>query len=372
MHRCFFCKREYFHHIVFLSAPALDTSSSPLPEPDLDSEDDLPHNLDEEDPDTTEQPLVEVYKQRQLVWTSHKCLPCGLQGSTLRLHHCDQRLFLCGGAREDSTPNREVLVSRVDTISSWEVLKTNPPQYHSASAIIHNRLVLVGGLDSSTNQFTGALSSYDSRSGTWVRSFPPLPTPRASAAAFVSGDYLVVVGGQSGVGELANTVDVLHIPSSRWEAATRLPQGMAGQSVAVCGNEVCLLGGIDETGATTSVYLASIQKILSSCRFFSMFAGTDRTGQLWRQLADSPFPLMAAISFEDHLFAVGGREITSTSEQPACLMWLCNTGEGTWSPVQRLPSGRQLCCATVLPDHQLVIAGGLPQFTTIDIAQMAP
>ena len=364
------------HLPLFFPLPvsSQDTVSSPSSEPELESEDELPDQLDEE-PDTTEQPPVEVYKQRQMVWTSHNCLPCGLQGSTLRLHLCDQRLYLCGGAREDSTPNREVLVSRVDSLSRWETLKPNPSQHHSASVIIHNQLVLVGGLDSVTGQCTGTLSSYDSETGTWVQRLPPLPTPRASAAAFVSGDYLVVIGGERRVGELVNVVEVLHIPSSRWEAATRLPQGMAGQSVALCGNEVYLLGGIDKTGPTTKVYVASIPKILSSCRFFSLFAGTDRTGQLWRQLSDSPFPLMTAISFEENLFGLGGQEVTGGGEQPAGLIWLCSLeeeeGEGVWSPVQRLPSGRQLCCAAVLPDHRLVIAGGLPQFTTVDIAQMA-
>ena len=361
------------HHSASLSTSAQETVSTPslLPDPESESEeeDDLPDQLDE-DPNTTEQPLVEVYKQRQVVWTTHKCLPTGLQGSTLRLHHCDQRLYLCGGAREDSSPNREVFVSHVDTLSSWEVLEHHPPQYHAASVIIHNQLVLVGGIDSVTNHCTGALSSYDTQGETWAQRLLALPTPRASAAAFVSGDYLVVVGGQRGVGELVNAVEVLHIPSLRWETATRLPQGMAGQSVAVCGDKVCLLGGIDEAGPTTSVYLASIQKILSSCRFFSLFAGTDRTGQLWRQLPDSPFPLMTVVSFEDNLFAVGGREITGACEQPAGLIWLYNQEEGTWSPVQSLPSSRQLCSASILPDHRLVIAGGLPQFTTIDVAQM--
>ena len=39
---------------------------------------------------------VEAYKWRQLTWSSHQGLPVGLQGSTLQLHHCDERLSVAG------------------------------------------------------------------------------------------------------------------------------------------------------------------------------------------------------------------------------------------------------------------------------------
>ena len=241
--------------------------------------------------------------------------------------------------------------------------------------IIHNQLVLVGGLNTKIDRCTGALSSYDSETGSWVQALPAMPTPRASAAAFVTGDYLVVVGGQRPGGELVNVIEVLHIPSCRWETATRLPQSMAGQSIALCSDKVCLLGGIDTDGPTTSVYLASVPNLLSSCHFLPLFAGTHTTGKLWRRISDCPFPLMTAVSFGDQILALGGQEITSTGDAPAAILWLCSQEveeQCQWCPIQRLPSGRQLCCAAILPDHQLVIAGGLPHFNTIDIAEIHP
>lgn len=256
--------------------------------------------------------------------------------------------------------------------SKWDTLKSQPLQYQCASVVVHNHLVLVGGYDSVTGRCTGSLSTYDSQSESWERRLPSMPTARACGASFVSGDYLVVIGGQRGSGELLNTVEVLHIPSHRWETAIRLPESMAGQSVALCGDFICLLGGISAEGVSTKVYLASIQKILSSCRFFSMLAGTDKTGQLWVRLTNAPFPLMTAISYEGHFFALGGHEVTRCSDQPAALLWLCSREEegGEWSPIQKLPSGCQLSCAAVVPDHRLIVAGGLPHSASIDIAQI--
>ena len=314
---------------------------------------------------------LQSYKERRITWYSQVCLPQGLQGSTLRVHHCDGKLYLCGGANEDGTPNKSVFHCSVHNMTHWEKLTPEAPQYHCSSVVVHNELVLVGGhSSSSTGRCTGALSSYDSRAGLWVQRLPAMPTPRASTAAFVSGNYLVVVGGQKRDGEIVNTVEVLHIPSAKWETASGLPENYAGQSVALAADEVCLVGGSSEGGAGTSVFVASIPKILSSCRFFSLFANTDRSGKIWRQVANCPFTLMTALCIEDQYLTLGGQEVTNASEQPAGIIWMYGREENTWTPIQRLPSARQLCCAAILPDHRLVVLGGLPRFTTVDIAEM--
>ena len=310
------------------------------------------------------------YKEQRFKWFSHNCLPVGLQGSTLKLHHCDGRLYLCGGAKEDGSPNTTVYTCSVRKLTHWEALSPETPQHHSASVIIHNELVLVGGHVDGDSKCTGALTSYDHRARNWVARLPAMPTPRASAAAFVVGDYLIVSGGQKGEGEVTNAMEVLHIPSQKWEAAARLPESLAGQSVAVCSNEVFLVGGLDAEGAKVSVYTATIPKILSSCRLFSLFTTTDRAGRIWRQLFDCPFSLMTIVCINEHLFAIGGQEVTKATEQPAGLIWMYSRERNTWTPVQRLPSARQLCCAAVLPDHRLVVVGGDPQFTSVEIAEM--
>ena len=343
--------------------------SSSAPEDNLSDNDGGPYDSLDDDLATADS-AQQHYKEQRLRWFSHDCLPMGLQGSTLKVHHCDGRLYLCGGAREDGSPNTTVYCCSVRNMTHWEPLSPEAPQHHCASVIIHNELVLVGGHVGSDDKVTGALSCYDHKAGLWVSRFPAMPTPRASAAAFVAGDYLMVNGGQKRDGEVVNTMEVLHIPTLKWESAARLPENLAGQSVAICGDEIFLIGGLDGEGARMSVYVAPIQKVISSCHFFSVFTSTDRTGRIWKQLANCPFTLMTAVCVGDQLFTIGGQEVTKTTEQPAGLIWLYSRQENTWSPVQRLPSARQLCCAAVLPDHRLVVIGGGPRFTTVDIAEM--
>ena len=178
------------------------------------------------------------YKVQRLTWFSHKCLPNGLQGSTLRVHQSGEKLLLCGGVNEDGSPNTAVYACPVRNLTRWARLDPDPQQYYSTSAIIQDELVLIGGLISSNGRCTGILSSYDNKARVWVQRFPNLPTPRSSAAAFVYGDYLVVAGGQNEDGDSVNVVEVLNITTQKWETSTRLPAKLAGQSVAVCGDLV--------------------------------------------------------------------------------------------------------------------------------------
>ena len=310
------------------------------------------------------------YKVQRLTWFSHKCLPNGLQGSTLRVHQSGEKLLLCGGVNKDGSPNTAVYVCPVRNLTRWARLEPDPQQYYSASVIIQDELVLIGGLTSSNGRCTGLLSSYDNKARVWVKRFPNLPTPRSSAAAFVCGDYLVVAGGQNEDGDSVNVVEVLNITTQRWETSTRLPEKLAGQSVAVCGDTVYLVGGSNSHTAVRSVYCASVTKLIASSHYFAMFASTGRSSNVWKQLCDCPFVMMATTSNGNQLLALGGVEVTKAANQPAEWIWLYDPNQDSWTPVQSMPSARKLCCTVVLVDNTLIVIGGEPDFCTVDIAEI--
>ena len=311
------------------------------------------------------------YKVNRLNWYSHKCLPRGLQGSTLVVHRCGEKLYVCGGANKDGTPNKALYTCFVRNLTRWVKLSPDAPQYHCASAIVQDELVLISGLSSADNKCTGVLSSYDHKAQVWVQRFPPLPTPRSSAAAFVHGEYLIVVGGQNEDSNALSLVEVLHVPSHTWETATRLPQKVAGQSVAVSGDVVYLIGGSSGPSCLRAVFSASIQAITSSCHHFSLFESTDRISKVWKQLCDCPFTMMAATCNRGQLLALGGNEVTKDENHTAQWIWIYENKQNIWTPVQSMPSPRKLCSAAVLDDSSLIIVGGDPDFDTIDIAEFA-
>lgn len=310
------------------------------------------------------------YKVKKLMWYTHKCLPSGLQGSTLRVHECGGKLYMCGGANEDGSPNKCVYHCPVQNLTRWEKAIPDAPQYYCASAIIQGELVLISGLNSSDDKCTGTLLSYDPKANVWVSRLPSIPTPRSSAAAFVYGEYLIVVGGQNSDGDAVNVVEVLHITTQTWETASRLPEKIAGQSIAVCGDTVYLVGGSDGSACVRSLYVASVRRIISSCHRFALLASIDIGAKVWKQQRDCPFTMMVAACTGNQLLAFGGEEVTKAESHPSDWIWIYDPDQDTWTPVQNMPSARKLCCITFLPDNNLIILGGNPDFNRIDITEI--
>ena len=309
----------------------------------------------------------------KLTWYTHRCLPEGLQGCTLRIHDLGGRLYVCCGEMEDGMPNKGVFYCSIQDFTRWKRATPDVPQYQSASAIVQNELVLIGGLSAVNGKCTGAIQSYDGNAQIWVERFPPMPTPRSSASVFVYAEYVIVTGGLDDSNTALSVVEVLHIPSQTWETSARLPIKIAGHSLVVCGNLVYLLGGTNGSDYQQSVYVASFPKILSTCSRFTLLANLTpiSSGPVWNRVQDAPFVKMTAISKGNQLLAFGGEEVTKSANAVAAeWIWIYNQDSNTWTPVQGMPSARKLCCVTVLPDNNIIVIGGDPDFSRIDIAQI--
>lgn len=277
---------------------------------------------------------------------------------------------------EDDLPNKGLFHCPIRNLTRWSRATPDVPQYHSASAIVQNELVLIGGLSAVDGKCTGAVQSYDTNAQVWVERFPPMLTPRSSASAFVYAEYVVVAGGKDNGGAALSVVEVLHIPSQTWETSTRLPIKVAGHSLVVCADRVYLIGGSDGVAFQQSVYVASVRKILSTCHRFSIITNlAEMTPTLspptWEQLQDCPFIKMAAVCSGNQLLAFGGEEITQSANAVAAeWIWIYSPDNNTWTPVQGMPSARKLCCVTVLPDNRLIVIGGEPDYNRIDMAEI--
>lgn len=315
------------------------------------------------------------YKVNKLTWYTHNCLPVALQGSTLQVHQFADILCVCGGVMEDNIPNKALLWCPVKNLTRWSRASSDVPQYFSASVVLQDEVVLIGGISAVDGKLTGTLSSYDFNAHVWVQRYPELPTPRASASAFVYAEYLVVIGGQDEHGEILGLVEVLHLPTQVWETSARLVIPVAGASTVVCRNMVYLVGGVGRTACIRSVQMAPARKILSSCHRFAILSSISSefssASSIWKQLHDCPFIKMTALCSGEQVLAFGGEQVTkSACAEPAEWIWIYDQEDNTWSPVQGMPSPRKLCAVSMLPDNNVVIIGGDPDFTKIDIAEV--
>ena len=316
------------------------------------------------------------FKMNKLTWYTHKCLPLSLHGSTLQLHPLSNRLYLCGGVTSENIPNDALLYCSTKNYSKWSKVGPGVPQFYCPSVMLEDELLLISGISAGDKRLTSALSSYNFSSQLWVQTHSPLPTPRSSASAFVYREYLIVMGGQNERGEIVGTVDVLHLPTQHWYSAPSLLIPAAGASAVVCENVVYLVGGVGRSTWIQSVQCAKVRKIISSSQHSSLDThaslkeASNGSSNIWKQLHDCPFTKMTAVCSGNQLLTLGGEQLTRNAiADPSEWIWIYDREEDTWSPVQGMPSARKLCAVTMLPDS-MVIIGGEPHYTHIDIAEI--
>ena len=145
--------------------------------------------------------------------------------------------------------NDEYLVMAYDTQSyKWHTL----PPYSAtnfAMTIIHNKLVLVGGIldDGMAWDQLGVLQT---DSNQWIHPFPPLPTPRSSPSA-TSYKHWLVVAGDCRLNSLSSA-EVLNVDNNQWSTGPPILTPMWSMKSTTIGDTWYLMGG--NTISTSDCY----------------------------------------------------------------------------------------------------------------------
>ena len=170
-----------------------------------------------------------------------------------------------------------------ETIYSYDVISDTwsqlPDCVHGSGSItiINGWLTTVGGYSypSDSNELFSLTGEGSNRR--WTTTFPPMPTKRQWTTALCTGTTLIVAGGM-GVDTVLLIVEVMNTESHQWSTAADLPEPMCLVSTTVCGDQICMLGGVDEHSISTkSVYTCSVSALLQSCVLSSLEANLERT-----------------------------------------------------------------------------------------------
>ena len=252
---------------------------------------------------------------------------------------------------------------------SWSKLPPCPTSYFTL-AKVKNSLTIIGGYDhegEKTNKLytlTAASKRY-----TWIESYPPMPTKRDSATAVSYGEHLIVLGGLGK--SFLNTVEVLHVKSKEWFTAASLPLMVASCSASICNDHLFILGGT--TGITTLI------RSTISCSLGTLIhkrATPNPNGKVWQYHAAVPYNRATCVSFQGHLFAIGG--YNSMDDSPQNSIWIYNMDSNSWKKYGQCEQARYLSFAAVLPNCELMLVGGyIGPFTqeetsSVEIATYTP
>ena len=256
-----------------------------------------------------------------------------------------------GGGRASGNSQLECTVMVYD-IQSGEWSKLPEHQVKSfGMASVNNRLVLVGGLDPSTNKATGELAVWDSESQEWTFPYPPMDIARYSPAAATFNEWMAVAGGHGDRCGYLNAVEILNTTEKWWYLASPLPMGCNQMRSAVVGDEWYLTECFNQrlTETVKKVFAVSLP-VLISCK-------ENIISRPWQTLPSAPLNRSAPLAFQDSLFAVGGGPNPGESSS-AIYRYVPSKKE--WIPVEnaKLPTKRSWCTCIELSSEQFLVAGG--------------
>ena len=251
------------------------------------------------------------------------------------------------------------------TRSSWS-LTPDAPYKGFALAVIDGLLTAVGGYGDNNKNTNKLLSLTGEGSGRrWTKKFPPMPTKRYCVSALCTGTALIVGGGYGDNDKAVRTIEVLNTETREWHTAADLPHPLSHSSMALCGDLVYLLGGVDiDNDSVNSVYSCSLTSLLSSTgfsislgRLVSILARSIKSSPWpWNRVADLSVNRSTAVNLHGRLLAIGGQDSEDKSTTAVCMY---QPTTNSWEVISHMITPKYCCLSAVLPDIQLMVVGGM-------------
>ncbi|ELU01569.1 hypothetical protein CAPTEDRAFT_125307, partial [Capitella teleta] len=159
---------------------------------------------------------------------------------------------------------------------------------------------------------------------------PPMPTARYNHSSIYHNHHLYVVGGYDGID--LNSVEALDMRNLQWNHLPPLPREVVLLYLAIVLDNLFVLGGCCDE------WVADVHEF-------------DSTQQTWRQRSLMPEICGggAAVSFDDHVYVVGGWN-------RSCMRF--NPRNNTWTSLQR-PQFSHYFGPSLVLNGNIVVFGGL-------------
>ena len=256
-----------------------------------------------------------------------------------------------GGGGAPSVKDAQTVCVYSPRSDSWSQLPPYEYRWFSLTVINENKLMAVGGQDVRTRKVTNKLAVWDDKQRHWVFSLPVMNTACSSPAVATYNQWLLVAGGDGEQGYLSR-VEVMNVSSEQWYQVASLPVAGSYMSSTMIGNMWYLMGGITNNGPSKSVMSICVEHFISEA--ISQPAGANSsTLSRWNYLPNTPSVRSTALAFQGALLAVGGDYWSRSST-----IYLYQPSTSKWIKAGDMPTERSTCACTVLPNGDIMVAGG--------------
>ena len=147
-----------------------------------------------------------------------------------------------------------------------------------------------------------------------------------------------MAGGIGISGRVLSTVEVMNTEHHQWSTAASLPEPMFHASLAVCVEQIYMLGGIKQNRSYPKlVYTCSVSALLQSCSLEANVKNESLVDKysdsVWRQIADLPVKRSTCQSFHGRLLAIGGK---MDSGEFTTAIYLYHSSINSWEVVSHI------------------------------------
>ena len=239
------------------------------------------------------------------------------------------------------------------------------PSWDSALVMADNKLTTIGGDQHGPTNSLASLTG-EGKDSKWVELFPRMPTARGFLAAVCRGRNVIAAGGIGDGGRSVTTVEILDTELRQWSSAASLPHPMTWASITVCEDLLYLLGGLDQNGKTLSVLTSSITDLLHQQQETANQPTVNQTA-VWRRAADAPYYCSTAVSVGGQLLAIGGED--EHNKNTSAVVAYDATSD-SWRDMGHMATPRSCPLVAVLPNNQLIVAGGIGGDTKVEIGNV--
>jgi N-acetylneuraminic acid mutarotase len=158
-------------------------------------------------------------------------------------------LYVVGGLQESTFDQ----LFRFDPASNqWTELAPLPYEVFDNAVVHHNgSLYCLGGFRLDTSAVSGQILVYDIAGGAWSASPSALSTPRLQHGAAVLGDRIVVAGGLDSGFNVIGSCEIFDPADGSVVATAALPVAANHLTMAAVSGRLFAMGGFDEFGAIT-------------------------------------------------------------------------------------------------------------------------
>ena len=218
--------------------------------------------------------------------------------------------------------------------------------YHTATLLPNGQVLVTGGFDGAVQVTSAEL--YDPISGTWTITGSPGAASRQSATATLLPDGKVLVVGGYGIGNGVLASAELYDPASGiWTSTGSLATARAHATATLLPNgRVLLAGGYDGSSSVASAEL---------------YDPTDGTWTATGSLGAARQQSRAVLLPNGMVLVVGG-VVSGPGGSFLPTAELYDPAQGTWTPTGSLSTQRVNHTATLLPNGQVLVAGGYMGF----------